>query len=88
MFEYLAAGKAVIGSVSGESAQILREAGAVVVPPEDHVALADAIRGLAAIRRADWRWAGPVDATWSSITTGWSWPGSTGRFSIRAGGRP
>ena len=28
MFEYLAAGKAVIGSVTGEAAQILREAGA------------------------------------------------------------
>jgi len=48
MFEYLAAGKAVIGSVAGEAAQILREAGAVVVPPEDAVALADAIRDLAA----------------------------------------
>jgi glycosyltransferase involved in cell wall biosynthesis len=48
MFEYLAAGKAVIGSVSGEAAQILREAGAVVVPPEDDAALADAIRDLAA----------------------------------------
>ena len=47
MFEYLAAGKAVIGSVTGEAAQILREAGAVVVPPEDSVALADAIRELA-----------------------------------------
>jgi glycosyltransferase involved in cell wall biosynthesis len=48
MFEYLAAGKAVIGAVSGEAAQILREAGAVVVPPEDSVALADAIGALAA----------------------------------------
>jgi glycosyltransferase involved in cell wall biosynthesis len=47
MFEYLAAGKAVIGSVAGEAGQILREAGAVVVPPEDSVALADAIRKLA-----------------------------------------
>ncbi len=47
MFEYLAAGKAVIGSVTGEAGQILREAGAVVVPPEDNVALADAIRDLA-----------------------------------------
>jgi glycosyltransferase involved in cell wall biosynthesis len=47
MFEYLAAGKAVIGSVTGEAGQILREAGAVVVPPEDSVALADAIRALA-----------------------------------------
>jgi glycosyltransferase involved in cell wall biosynthesis len=48
MFEYLAAGKAVLGSVTGEAAQILREAGAAVVPPEDAVALADAIRELAA----------------------------------------
>jgi glycosyltransferase involved in cell wall biosynthesis len=48
IFEYLAAGKAVIGSVRGEAAQILREAGAVVVPPEDHTALADAILHLAA----------------------------------------
>ena len=48
MFEYLAAGKPVIGAVSGEAAQLLREAGAVVVPPEDSEALADAIRVLAA----------------------------------------
>jgi hypothetical protein len=47
MFEYLAAGKAVIGSVTGEAAEILREAGASVVPPEDSVELADAIRELA-----------------------------------------
>ena len=48
IFEYLGAGKAVVGSVSGEAAQILREAGAVVVPPEDDAALAGAIRELAA----------------------------------------
>jgi glycosyltransferase involved in cell wall biosynthesis len=48
MFEYLAAGKAVIGSVAGEAAQILREAGAAVVSPEDSAALADEIRALAA----------------------------------------
>jgi glycosyltransferase involved in cell wall biosynthesis len=48
MFEYLAAGKAVVGAVAGEAAQILRDAGAVVVPPEDSAALADAIRMLAA----------------------------------------
>jgi glycosyltransferase involved in cell wall biosynthesis len=48
MFEYLAAGKAVIGSVAGEAAQLLREAGALVVPPEDGAALADAVRALAA----------------------------------------
>jgi glycosyltransferase involved in cell wall biosynthesis len=48
MFEYLAAGKAVIGAVTGEAAQILREAGALVVPPGDSDALAGAIRALAA----------------------------------------
>jgi glycosyltransferase involved in cell wall biosynthesis len=48
MFEYLAAAKPVIGSVTGETAQILREAGGVVVPPEDSAALAEAIRRLAA----------------------------------------
>jgi glycosyltransferase involved in cell wall biosynthesis len=48
MFEYLAAGRAVIGSVTGEAARILREAGAVVVPPEDDESLAGAIRDLAA----------------------------------------
>jgi glycosyltransferase involved in cell wall biosynthesis len=48
MFEYLAAGKAVVGSVTGEAAQILAEAGAVVVPPEDSDSLAAAIAELAA----------------------------------------
>jgi glycosyltransferase involved in cell wall biosynthesis len=48
MFEYLAAGKAVIGSVAGEPARILTEAGALVVPPEDSAALAAAIAALAA----------------------------------------
>jgi glycosyltransferase involved in cell wall biosynthesis len=48
MFEYLAAARPVIGAVTGESAQILREAGAVVVPPEDSEALARAISALAA----------------------------------------
>ena len=55
MFEYLAAAAPVIGSVTGEPAQILREAGAVVVPPEDSEELANAIASLAADpgRRAD-----------------------------------
>jgi glycosyltransferase involved in cell wall biosynthesis len=48
MFEYLAAGKAVVGSVTGEAAQILAAAGAVVVPPEDSGSLAAAIGALAA----------------------------------------
>jgi len=47
MFEYLAAGKAVIGSLAGEAAEILTEAGAVVVPPEDSSSLAAAIAALA-----------------------------------------
>jgi len=48
LFEYLAAGRAVVGAVAGEAAQILREAGACVVPPADSGALADAIRTFAA----------------------------------------
>ena len=48
MFECLAAGRPVVGAVAGESAQILREAGAVVVPPGDTAALAAAVRELAA----------------------------------------
>jgi glycosyltransferase involved in cell wall biosynthesis len=48
MFEYLAAARPVIGAVTGEAAQILREAGAVVVPPGDSGALAAAIGALAA----------------------------------------
>jgi glycosyltransferase involved in cell wall biosynthesis len=38
----------VIGSVTGEAARILAEAGAVVVPPEDSGSLAAAIAALAA----------------------------------------
>jgi glycosyltransferase involved in cell wall biosynthesis len=48
MFEYLAAGKPVVGAVAGEAAQILREAGSWVVPPADSEALAAAIQKLAA----------------------------------------
>jgi glycosyltransferase involved in cell wall biosynthesis len=48
IFEYFAAGKAVVGAVRGESAEILREGGAIVVEPEDAGGLADAISGLAA----------------------------------------
>jgi hypothetical protein len=48
IFEYLAAGKAVVGAVDGEAAQILREAGAAVVPPGDSAALAREISALAA----------------------------------------
>jgi glycosyltransferase involved in cell wall biosynthesis len=48
MFEYLAAGRPVIGAVAGEAAQLLKEAGALVVPPGDTAALAAAIRELAA----------------------------------------
>jgi glycosyltransferase involved in cell wall biosynthesis len=48
LYEYLAAGRAVIGAVTGEAAQILREAGALVVAPADSAALTSAIRELAA----------------------------------------
>ena len=48
IFEYLAAGRAVVGALAGEAAQILREAGALVVPPADSDGLAEAIRTLAA----------------------------------------
>jgi len=48
MFEYLAAGKPVVAALAGEAAQILREAGAWIVPPADSDALAAAIRTLAA----------------------------------------
>jgi glycosyltransferase involved in cell wall biosynthesis len=48
MFEYMAASKAVIGSVRGEPARILEAAGAMVVEPEEPGALADAVRDLSA----------------------------------------
>ena len=48
LFEYLAAGRSVVGAVAGEAAQILREAGAQVVPPGDGATLAAAIGALAA----------------------------------------
>lgn len=47
IFEYLAAERAVVGAVRGESARILEEAGAVVVDPGDGPALASALRELA-----------------------------------------
>ena len=47
IFEYLSMGKAVIGSVSGEAARILTEAGALVVGPEDAEQLARAVVELA-----------------------------------------
>jgi glycosyltransferase involved in cell wall biosynthesis len=47
IFEYLAAGKPIVASVRGEPGEILREAGAIVVEPEQPQALADAIEELA-----------------------------------------
>jgi len=47
IFEYFGSGKAVIGAVRGEPAQILRDGGALVVEPEDPMALASAITELA-----------------------------------------
>ncbi|MBW3577885.1 MAG: glycosyltransferase family 4 protein [Actinobacteria bacterium] len=43
IFEYLASGKAVVGAVRGEPAEILSEAGAVVVRPE---AVEDLVRAI------------------------------------------
>jgi glycosyltransferase involved in cell wall biosynthesis len=49
MFEILAVGRPIIGSVAGEAAEILdRSGGAVIVPPEDDDALATAIVNLQA----------------------------------------
>lgn len=48
MFEFLACGKAVVGSLQGEAAAILERAGAVVVEPEQPAALAAAVASLAA----------------------------------------
>lgn len=48
IFEYFGSGKAVIGAVRGEPAEILREGGALVVEPEGPATLADAITELAA----------------------------------------
>lgn len=47
MFEFLAAGVPVIGTLSGESADILQKAGATVIPPEQPTLLADAVAALA-----------------------------------------
>jgi len=48
IFECFGTGKAVIGAVRGEPAEILRAGGAVVVEPEDAKALAVAVEELAA----------------------------------------
>jgi glycosyltransferase involved in cell wall biosynthesis len=48
IFEYLGAGKAVIGALQGEPAEILRAAGALVVRPGDVSAMAAAVSELAA----------------------------------------
>jgi glycosyltransferase involved in cell wall biosynthesis len=47
IFEYFGAAKAVVGSVRGEPAEILRAGGAVVVEPGDATAIAGAVRDLA-----------------------------------------
>lgn len=47
IFEYFGSGKAVVGAVRGEPAEILRAGGALVVEPEDSEALGAAIRELA-----------------------------------------
>jgi glycosyltransferase involved in cell wall biosynthesis len=47
LFEYLGAGRPVIGTVRGEAADILADAGGIVVEPENPAHLAQAIRELA-----------------------------------------
>lgn len=47
MFEFMGLGKPIIGSISGEAADILRTAGQMVVDPEQPEALANAINELA-----------------------------------------
>lgn len=46
IFELMGSGKAIVAAVAGETADILRAAGAIVVPPEDPSALAAAISDL------------------------------------------
>jgi glycosyltransferase involved in cell wall biosynthesis len=46
IFEYMAAGKPVVASARGETADILREAGQLVVQPLDGAGIAQALRGL------------------------------------------
>lgn len=48
IFEYLGAGRPVVGLVAGESAAILRDAGGEVVVPQDSDGLADTLGQLAA----------------------------------------
>ena len=47
MFEFMASGTAIIGSVAGEAAEILEQAGATVVKPEDSNQMASAVNHLA-----------------------------------------
>jgi len=48
IFEIIASGRPVIAAVSGEAAEIVREAGHVVVAPGDAAAIANALRELVA----------------------------------------
>jgi glycosyltransferase involved in cell wall biosynthesis len=48
LFEYLGAGRPVVGALRGEAAELLASAGAVTVAPDDPAQLAEAIRSLAA----------------------------------------
>jgi glycosyltransferase involved in cell wall biosynthesis len=64
MFEYLGAARAVVGALRGESAELLRDAGGLVVPPDDPAALSEAIHSVAgdAGRRQEMERAGRAHA--------------------------
>ena len=86
MFEYLAAGKAVVAALAGEAAQILAEAGAVVVPPEDDWRSPTLSARSLTIRSAVSSWASRGGPMWSGASTAPRWPGSTKILDTAAAG--
>jgi glycosyltransferase involved in cell wall biosynthesis len=51
---YMAAGRPIIMAVQGDAAELVRQSGAgIVVPPEDPVALAEAVKTLAGMERQE-----------------------------------
>ena len=81
MFECLAAARPVIGAVAGESAQILREAGALVVPPGTARRWLTPSESWLPTRRGARQSRARAGTTSSTSSTGPRWPASTGRSS-------